>query len=328
MGKKTLNENEYLFASVRVRSEENRLIGREQLMSAASSPSRTEIEGLISSLSDKGGSDEEKLSFFLSSVYDFASEICPDKALLLFLRYVYDCNNIKSAIKCYFRGSECREGEMLFPFGSVPSQKIREMPESRDFSLLPAHMKEAAEAAMESFARTGNPQNVDTLLDSACFCDMLRAAEDCGEGFASELVRERIDLTNIMMTVRTMRMGGANSERLLHLSLIDGGNIEKEGFLSSHDENELCTLIRRTKYLTLIPLIAENAPLYKLECLSDNIFMESVREVRRIPFGAPLIIAYIIAAEYQVKNLRIILAGKRASLAPETILSRVRLGYV
>ena len=50
MGKKTLNENEYLFASVRVRSEENRLIGREQLMSAASSPSRTEIEGLISSL--------------------------------------------------------------------------------------------------------------------------------------------------------------------------------------------------------------------------------------------------------------------------------------
>ena len=56
--------------------------------------------------------------------------------------------------------------------------------------------------------------------------------------------------------------------------------------------------------------------------------MRKVRSAKFLPFGAPLLISYGVAAEYTVKNLRIILAGKRQGLRGDEIRKRVRLSYV
>ena len=48
------------------------------------------------------------------------------------------------------------------------------------------------------------------------------------------------------------------------------------------------------------------------------------RSFPALVFGAEIAIGYIVALEYEVKNIRIILAGKDAGLSPEVIRERLR----
>lgn len=66
------------------------------------------------------------------------------------------------------------------------------MVERGDFSSLPAHMAGSAAEAADVYARTGDPQQIDLILDRACFADMLDTAQ--GE-YSRDLVRCKIDLT-------------------------------------------------------------------------------------------------------------------------------------
>lgn len=329
MGKRKSKDTDYLYASARVRAAENRLIGTDKLEAAISARGSSEIESLIDGISvvSKG---TDKLSSYLADAYSFIAEISPDENIASFLRYGYDCNNIKAALKCHFRESDCTE--MLFSFGSVDVSKILEMPVSLDFSALPAEMEKAAEEAFEAYSRTGDPQLIDIILDRACFCDMLEAAKNSGDEFAVELVKTKIDLINIMMCVRVLRMGNGFSERdVLLRSLIPGGYIDSSSlFDASENEADISSLISGAGYASISEYLTDSGrcSLAEIEKRCDDLYMDRVKKTKFLPFGAPLLCAYLIAVEYEVKNLRIILAGKRAGLSPEKLRERVRVSYV
>ncbi len=329
MGIRKNKETEYLYASARVRAAENHLIGSDKLEAAVMANGKGEIEALINGLDGAEGTD--KLSLALSSAYDFIGEVSPDESISSFLRYIYDCNNIKSALKCHFRKID--PDEMLFSFGTVAPEAIKKMPIDGDYSALPKNMANGAEEAAMAFVKTRNPQLIDIILDKACFADMLDAAKKSGENFVLRLVVEKIDLINIMMCVRTLRQGGGFAEAAVLIeSLIDGGEIEKERLISAFElgSEKLCELVRDTKYAPVAGILSkgESITLSELECAFDNFYMETVRSTKFLPFGAPILCSYLIAMEYQVKNLRIILAGKEAGLPAEKLRRRVRTSYV
>lgn len=329
MGIRKSKDTDYLFASARVRAAENRLIGADKTESAIAAKGAFEIESLIDSISTaERGAD--KLSAYLADAYSFIAEISPDENIASFLRYSYDCNNIKAALKCHFRETDCTE--MLFSFGSVPVIEILKMPEELDFSALPKNMSEAASEAFDAYSKTADPQLIDIILDKACFADMLEAAQNSGDEFAEDLVRTKIDLINIMMCVRVIRMGGGSSERdVLKRSLISGGYVDKNVlFDSSVTEEGISSAISGALYVSVCEYLTEDGrfSLAEIEKRCDDLYMNKVRKTKSLPFGAPLLCAYLIAVEYEVKNLRIILAGKRAGLSPEKIRERVRVSYV
>lgn len=47
-----------------------------------------------------------------------------------------------------------------------------------------------------------------------------------------------------------------------------------------------------------------------------------------VPFGAELLVLYIVRKEFEVKNVRIVLAGKSCGLSSEKIKERLRLGTI
>lgn len=327
MGTRKNKETDYLFASARVRAAENRLIGADKTESAINAKDASEIESLIDSIGS-GDGDTDKLSAYLGRAYSFIAEISPSENVASFLRYAYDCNNIKAALKCHFRETDC--SEMLFSFGVVPVDKIIAMPRELDFSALPKHMSKGAEEAFDAYAKTGDPQLIDIILDKACYRDMLEAAKG-GDDFAYDLVRMKIDLTNIMMCIRIIRMGGGFSERdVLSRSLIEGGYLDEKKLLEAKSENELSAMLSGSEYSSLSAFLADDGSvsLAEIERRCDDIYMKKVKTTKSLPFGAPLLTAYLVAVEYEVKNLRIILAGKRAGLSGEKIRERVRLSYV
>ena len=75
--------------------------------------------------------------------------------------------------------------------------------------------------------------------------------------------------------------------------------------------------------------IAESdGSLSAFERCCDDFFMEKVKGAKFVSFGAEVAIGFLLAHEYEIKNLRIIFAGKDAELGSDTIRKRLRISYV
>ena len=332
-------ETDYLYASARIRALEAGLLGEEALWRMAEAKSSAEI---LSALPDfgftlcregvdgTGAVDREAtlVSLLLGGFRDV--EDMTDENTVRFLRHPYDCNNIKTLIKCFSRGL-LPDGMLFDGLGTLSAEEVRTAFAHKDYSAFPQHMAQAIPHAETAFAETGNPQQVDLILDGACYADMKEAAFTAGADFGVRWVEMKIDLTNVMICVRLMRMGQTPSNAaLLDEALLSGGALDTALFreMFSADESQLGDRLATTHYAALTALLQNGAPLSALEKQTDDICMELIRTAKWVPFGIEVPIGYVLALETIVKNLRILLAGKDAGFSPEVIRERLRKSYV
>ncbi len=331
---KGYNPTEYMYSSARIRAFETRIASREQIARMADAQS---IESVVAQLSELGFEavwrdghfqrEETLMSALKLGFEELSAMECADA--IRFLRFGYDANNIKSLIKCTARGISA--DRMLLELGSVSVEQARRAYESKDYSVFPENMAEAIPDAEEAFAATADPQKIDFIIDRAAFADMLDSAKRGGIPLALQLVSAKIDLVNITVTARLIRMKlGARGGALLDEAYIKGGSIDKAELVRTLGEGSesLAKLIEYGAYSSLSPLVAEEASLGDIEKRAEDIWMGIARNARFAPFGAEVAIGYISALEYQVKNVRILLAGKEAGLSSEIIRERLRECYV
>lgn len=330
---KGYNPTEYMYSSARIRALETKIASRERTMHLADADS---ADSVLTQLSDfgfetvrdgEGISREDTLESVLKAGYaEVESMECANA--VRFLKYQYDANNIKAMIKCASRGIS--PDGMLLDLGSVSIDEAKRAFLDKDYSSYPANMAAAIGDAEEAFAATSNPQKIDFIIDRACFSDILATAKTSGIALARRLATTKIDLVNIMMTLRIMRMKlGATAEGILCEAYIEGGSRSLDFYLEALREGEerFAELLIKGGYERFGEAIAANESLSLLEKRADDLWLEVAKEARHITFGAELAIGYIAALEYEVKNARIILAGKDASLPPDVIKERLRDCY-
>ena len=325
---------DYLYGSARVRALENRLIGRERM---GLLPDERDAASIWARLCEYGiepvrGADgailrEESLLSILQGAYGAVREMMPDDPVARTWLYPYDCNNIKAAIKGFVRSIDPRS--MMFDFGTVDTDDVIDMVRENRFEGLPMHMQAAAVEATEAYAKTNDPQRVDLTLDRACYADMLAAS--AGEPFCNALVKRKLDLTNLLSLIRVLRMkSGEAGKQLLMDAWIEGGSLSTAFMEEQYEKGEesLWRELRRGEYARFAHGLSDASSLTEIERQADGCFMDKLREVKFVPFGAEVITAYLLATECEVRNLRIILAGKEAGLSAKTIRERIREGYV
>ncbi len=328
---------DYLYSSGRIRVLENALIGRERLETLLSCKSVPELweqlrEYGVEPLTDASGKPlrEETLLSRLQKAYATVEEMLPGDRCLRLWRYRYDCNNVKAAIKAFARGIDpC---SMMFDFGACPTDAVIRMAETGVFVGLPSAMQAAAAESAAAYAKTHDPQVIDLLLDRACFADMLAEADASGVSFATALVRMQIDLTNLLIALRILRMRSGEAGKLLFSgALLGGGFLSQkqleEWFLSG--EEALLRGLASTRYDSFAAAVqASNGSLTAMERSADNCRMKKLTEAKMMSFGPEVAIAYLLAHETEVQNLRVIFAGKETGLDTETIRERIRDSYV
>ena len=314
------------------------MIGRERIEVLLEAKSTDEVLGYLREYGIEPVIDaesgkflrEETLLSVLQQAYAAVEDMLPNDAALKLWRYPYDCNNIKAAIKGFVRRIDPRS--MMFDFGTVEIERLLQMVQTGNYDGLPTAMCRAAQEATALYAKTKNPQTIDLLLDRACYADMLSTAMHSGSGSAVTLVRQKIDLTNLLITVRILRMkSGEVGKILLNDALLEGGEIAtaqiKEWFAAG--EESLWDRLYYSQYSALASAVAAgDGGLTAVERCVDNYWMQEIRKIRFVPFGAEVAIAFLLAHEYEVRNLRIILGGKEVGLNTETIRERIRDSYV
>lgn len=328
---------DYLFGSANIRTLENAIIGQERIDRLLNTKTVDEAWALLSEWgiaivrnSDGTPAREETLLAILKGAYDRLRELAPDSDALRLWLYPYDCNNLKAAQKAFIRGID--PTPMLFDFGTLDAADIVKMVERGSYEGLPAAMCSAAPRAMEEYAKTKNPQVIDLVLDKACWADMLAAAKASNEAFVIRLVQTKIDLLNAMMALRILRMKSGEVGKVLFAeAFLKGGTLSLNAMLACMEKGEdaLWMLLHRTSYASLAERFAKSdATLSTAEKLADNHWMSCIKENKFVPDGFEVMVSFMAAHEYEVKNLRILLAGKEAGIPTATIRERIRDSYV
>ncbi|MBQ7334977.1 MAG: V-type ATPase subunit [Clostridia bacterium] len=329
---------DYLYGSAHVRALENAIVGRDRMERLLQAKSTDEAYAMLSEFGIRVIRDSESGAFLreatlleiLKNAYRTVAELAPDSGAMRLWLYPYDCNNLKAAIKGFFRKIDPQS--MMFDFGTADVESILKMVSTGDFSPLPSTMRKGAADAVEAYAKTKNPQVIDLILDRACYADMLEAALADGNPYVVQLVQAKIDLVNLMMTVRILRMkSGEAGKNLLRDALITGGRFSDDTLLALYDGGEemLWEHVRHSAYEKFATAVAaSDRSLTAVERSADDVWMEMIRAAKWIPVGQEAMVAFLLAHEYEVRNLRIVLAGKEAGLPVATVRERIRENYV
>ncbi|MBE6548422.1 MAG: hypothetical protein E7667_06070 [Ruminococcaceae bacterium] len=331
-----INTTEYMYCSARIRAVETMLISSEKIRVMLDGATFSEA---ISKLEEYGAdliyfeNGEVDTESTLQKMYNDACELVWNNVVhaenLNFLRYPYDCNNLKACIKCNIRNIS--PDSMLYDCGMFSPDEAK-LAVQGEFAGYPKNMSAAISQAIDAYAKTKNPQNIDIILDRACYADMLECAENSGCEFFVELVRTKIDLTNIIMCLRLIRMKmGRMGRALLDGAVLSGGTYDLNFFAECYEDGEdrLCEALAFSKYSKFILCICENPDtLSVIEKYSDDVYMETAKYAKAVAFGPEVAAGYLIAVEYQIKNLRIILDAKRTGKTSAQTQERLRCLYV
>ena len=329
---------DYLFGSANIRTLEHAIIGRERIERLLNTKNTDEAWGLLSDWgvqivrNQESGKPmrEETLLGILKGAYNRLGELAPNSEALRLWLYPYDCNNLKAAQKAFIRGID--PSSMLFDFGTLAASDIVKMVETGNYEGLPTNLQESAQSAMDEYAKTKNPQVIDLILDKACWRDMLAAANASGEALIIRLVQTKIDLLNVMIALRILRMKSGEVGKVLFAdAFLEGGKVTFDSLMDSLSwgENALLESLRSSDYARFAENFAKSdGALSTAEKLADDYWMSLILENKFVPDGLEVMIAFLAAHEYEIKNLRIVLAGKEAGIPTATIRERIRDSYV
>lgn len=273
---------------------------------------------------------ENLLSAELLRLYELMYSLSPERNIIDIMSIKYDYHNLKVAIKGKLLNKDL--GNLLIPVGLINKDRLNAIFESENYKELTSFMVEGVEKAFSSFEESKDPQEIDIILDSFMYKEIIHRAEEIGDKFLINYFKMLIDLTNIKTLLRVKKQN--KGRRFMEQVLIGGGTISVKDLVSFETESSdgIANKLSYTSYEKIIRLGLEsygsNGNLSYFEKLSDNYIMDYIKKAKYISFGLEPLVSYIMAKETEIKAIRIIMVGKLNSIAPEIIRERLRDVYV
>ncbi|MCC5888954.1 MAG: V-type ATP synthase subunit C [Alkalibacterium sp.] len=327
----------YGSSNVLIRIYENDLLTRaqfERMLSAATFDEAVNVlrETPYRNDVDRIKEDKDYDSMFmheLNQTFEELFKIIPNKELieLTGLRYAY--HNLKVLFKEEFTEQEL--DHLLIPIGRYPISELRQAVRTGESEELSEEYMKSINEVLEDYNQYQNVQAVDIILDRRYFTHLRLLADQTGEDDIPELVETFIDYNNLSTLIRGMKQG--KTRNFLYTVLSSSGSIPKSDLLEIAENGHQYALnyFRTTDYRKLLEQAFDKESgefsTVKVDFVTDNAYMEKMRDAHLKSFGPMPVLAYIYAKEIEVKNLRLILSGKENGVSQEAIRERMRLNY-
>lgn len=327
---------EFVYACARVRSNEKYLLSKDKLNNMIEAKT---MEDACKILQDAGyGSEGEVIQPLLyeqtlvketTKLYDFIFSIAPEQPEFRVFAYPFDYHNIKVLLKAEILGT----GDMniLMEGGTISPAVMSSLVKERNYMPMTVNMKHAIEDAMDTHARTRDPQCIDLILDKYCYADIREVADKSGNAFLQGYIRLLIDTINLKTFARVRKTG--QTWTYFSEVCLPGGNIDEKTFVAGYDEPMNQFAVRLTSYALGDAAeggsagLKESGSFTELEKLCDNALIRYVKGAKAYTFGLEPLIAYVVAKQMEIKCVRIILAGKAVGIESSRIRERLREAY-
>ena len=317
---------DYLFLSSMLRAREPKMLSRDKAERMLDAPSYGECAKLLTDcgyedMSQCSASEIDRaLSRTRSEIFRELSLQAPAKDLVDLFRVKYDYHNAKAMLKAEATGSEPLP--VMSSSGRVPPEALLSAYREDRLHELPAPLAKAIAEGRELLARTANPQLADFAMDRAYFEELRALSAEKGD-FVKGYVSILADSTNLKSAVRTARLG--KNADFLRLALVPGGKVDADRFTAAGDA--LPVLFNGSALAEAASLgaaAAEGGSMTAFERACDNAVMTYLRGAKLVSFGEEAVLAYLAAVENEITAVRMILTGRLAGIAPQTIRERLR----
>ena len=322
-------EQIYPYAVSKIRIKELNLLTKHELENLAD---EVNLDRIKSVLIDKDYNFEiiEKIEDFESvlkseniKLYNLIKELIPEQEFINLFLCKNDYHNVKLILKAKIAGKEYKEN--LVDAGTIELSKIEENIEKEDYSSFSKYMQEAIKRIKNIPEYKKRPYIIDSILDAKSFEEMKEMAEQTKCEFLVKYVEKLITLINIKTFFRVARMFNCNKE-IFNISYIEGGNIAKETFLESLEQDLQNSKLKYEGIKEIYDQAFYNSENFDIFC--DNYIMDYMKDSKLKALTIEPIVAYIYAKETEIKNIRIILTGKLNNINSKLIKERLRESYV
>ena len=332
---KKIKDTDYLVISARVKAMESGLLTRERMEQILEARSDEEALKILQDCGypELNATDPEAMDAALSAAREATlsdlADGAPDPRYIDVFKLKYDYHNAKAILKAEAMNTD--PGHMLMDMGRVGAAELREAIRSGELDSLPPLLASAVAEAKEVLQTTRDPQLCDIVLDRWAYRDMDQVAEATGSAFLHGYVQAQIDAANLRTLVRTLRMG--KNEEFLRGVLFEGGGIPTDAILPVCAARGSCMaeLYAPTRFQAAAEAgvqALQGGPLTEFEKRCDDAVGDYLSGALFVPFGEAPLVGYLAARETEYTNLRILLMGRGAGIAPEVIRSRLRESYV
>ena len=181
-------EDQYEFPCAVIRGNERTLLSKSDMLKVIESK---QFQAAMNVLGEFGYGDgkelesprdfEKVLRAEQVRVSQLVFSILPEKEELEFLLYPNDYHNVKVTLKSEALGVPPKG--YLVSGGTVEAETMAQMVKERNFIFFSLTMKQGIWEALDLFAKGRDPQEIDIILDKACYKDMLEKAEATEDEF-------------------------------------------------------------------------------------------------------------------------------------------------
>ena len=306
---------DYASAVSAVRAMESSLLTSADMEQILSARGKSEADMIVNS---KKGEN-----FSLSQVWDMLSGYAPDSEELKILLYKNDFHNLKAVLKSLAMGGS-PEKYYISPT-NLNLGELAGVISEKNYENLPSYMGDTPEKAYDIITGTMDGQLTDCLIDVACMKAMMDSAEKTGNDFIIKYAELTAVFADIKTAYRCCLM--KKSENFLETAICGTRELPKEGLIRAvlAGMDSLMGFIENSPYGESAELLRKSVAVFEKWC--DDEICEFAQSARLKAFGIEPLIAYYIAVETEIKNLRIISVCRECGTDRAIISERVRKLY-
>jgi V/A-type H+-transporting ATPase subunit C len=336
--KNSNSEPKYAYAVGRIRELERGLLNKTLLDKIVET---SDLTSSLNILIESGLGDydfdiynptdyETSLTKELLYTYKVIKDISPYPFLYYIFALNYDFHNLKVLIKSKYLKKKVTELFSLIT--TIDIKKFIRAIEEDKFTEIPLFFESTINKTISEYNKLPDPEIIDLILDKEKYFIINNILKNIKAPFLKKFIKINIDFNNIIASIR-IKIRGEDKNKLKKV-LIDNGDLNIKNIVDMFDSplSSWNTKFAKTDYERVVEMglksYQESNSLIEIERLRDNFILDFIKFGKFITFGMEPLIAFIIAKENDIKNIRIILSGKLNKLLPSKIKERVRDTYV
>ena len=324
-----MTDKQYIYSVARIRSKELSLLNKQDMEKLLSCKGYTEC---VLFLMEKGWNNcntedvtiDELLKNERLKTWELMEELVKDTSAFYTFLIENDFHNLKAAIKQVYLDKPANN--IYIYNATIDPISIYSAVKDQNFMALPEYMQKCAIEAYEVQMHTGDSQLVDIIIDKKA----LEAIYESGTSSANEVFSKyaelRVAFANINIALRCNKTGKSKDYMQRAMAICKSLDVEKLIDLALDSKDAILEYLKSTMYSDIVNHIKKSTS--SLEKYCDNQIIESIKSQKYNSFTISPLAAYILAREIEIKNVRIILSGKKNSLKEESIRERLRELYV
>jgi V/A-type H+-transporting ATPase subunit C len=235
----------------------------------------------------------------------------------------------------------------LFSCGTIPADKLIRLVDDEG-NQLDGVLKKAYIQIMKKMEDSPSPRIIGAVAAACYWRHYLNVARQSGLPFLQELAVINIDGINLSAFARMKASDRGNLNSLneefvpapaepedvgvdlsapIHLAPIEAGWFRKQW---GEPLESMVSALSGTKYgkAASVAAAGESFDRRIFDRELDNLVATHLRECRTAAFGIEPVLAYGVAREIEISNLKILIGGRAVGLDKEVILDEMRYSYV